>query len=78
MSVGHKDRRMSLGATHKLEALGTAYTLPVGLVPPLGVSTRELLPASLTFVHWRVVRMRGLEMAVTIVAAGERSSALIA
>jgi len=66
------------GATHKLEALGTVYTLPVGLVPPLGVGTRELLPAYLTFVHWWVIRMRGLEMAVAIVAAGKISPALIA
>lgn len=47
-------------------------------MPPLGVGTRELLPAYLTFVHRWVVRMRGLEMAVTIVAAGKRSPALIA
>lgn len=65
-------------AIPQAEALGTAHTLPIVLMPLLGVSSRELLPTPLALVHRRVLRVCAVVMTVTIVQAGKRSAAFIA
>ena len=75
----HQTRPFVTATAHAtgLEALGTAHTLPIILMPLLGVSSRELLPAPLALVYRWILRMRALVMAVTVVLAGERSAALV-
>ena len=66
-SVTRSDLHAAIHAIPTSRPLGAAHALVIVLVPLLGVGSRELLPASLALVYWRVLRMRALVMAVTIV-----------